>query len=164
MKRLERWLLWTGTASVGLSGIAYFFVKYFMEPEQPWDLVAHPIEPWLLRTHILTVPILVFALGMVWTDHIWRHYVHGTRSGRRTGSAAMWVTFPMILTGYLIQVVTHQGWLRATEWAHIGSSVVFLVGFTLHARVFRDRWRTRRRARSSTGAADRSAGVPTTSR
>ncbi|MDT8370217.1 MAG: hypothetical protein RQ745_13505 [Longimicrobiales bacterium] len=142
MKPFEKWLLWISTALVGATGVAYFWVKYFMEPAQPWDVVAHPIEPWLLRAHIVTAPLLVFAIGLVTTNHIWKHFRSGTRAGRASGLTAMVVGGPMVVTGYLIQVITHPGWLRAMAIAHIVTSLVFLLGFVLHGKVFR---RTRRR-------------------
>lgn len=137
MKPFERWSLWVTTLLTGGTGLAYWWVKYFMEPTQPWAVINHPIQPWLLKTHIVVAPLLVFAVGMVALGHIWRHFRARVRWGRKTGLTAMLSLAPMVLTGYAIQVLTHEGWLRAMAWSHIGFGVVFLLGFVLHARVFR---------------------------
>jgi hypothetical protein len=39
---------------------------------------------------------------------------------------------PMILSGYLIQAITHQGWLRAMVISHIVIGVLYSVGLLAH--------------------------------
>lgn len=137
MKPFERWSLWVTTLLTGVSGIAYFWVKYFMEPAGPWAVINHPVQPWLLKIHIVSAPLMVFAVGLVALGHIWRHFRAGVLWGRRSGLTAMLSLAPMVLTGYLIQAVTHEGWLAALAWSHIGFGFLYLLGFVLHARVFR---------------------------
>lgn len=137
MKPFERWSLWITTVLTGGTGLAYWYVKYFLEPSQPWAVINHPIQPWLLKAHIVVAPLLVFAVGMVMLGHIWRHFLAGVRWGRRSGLTAMLSLAPMVLTGYAIQVLTHEGWLRAMAWSHIAFGGLYLLGFVLHARVFR---------------------------
>lgn len=137
MKPFEKWSLWITTSLTGGTGLAYWYVKYFMEPSQPWSVINHPLQPWLLKAHIVVAPLLVFAVGMVTLGHIWRHFLSGIRWGRRSGLTALLSLAPMVLTGYAIQVITHEGWLRAMAWSHIAFGLLYLLGFVLHARVFR---------------------------
>jgi hypothetical protein len=58
-------------------------------------------------------PLLIFALGLSALRHIWRRDRQGKIWGRKSGIKAALMAFPMIITRYLIQAVTHVGWLRA---------------------------------------------------
>ncbi len=153
MTRFEKRLLWVSTAVVALSGFVYLWMKYVLTPAQPWDAVNHPLQPLVLKLHILTAPVMVFAIGMITTRHIWAHYRENVVRGRRSGLTAALVILPMIVTGYLIQAVTHTGWLAAIAYAHIGFSVVFTVGLGLHGLVAGQRLRRGRGARGGTTAA-----------
>jgi len=132
----RRAVSWTGTATF-LSGVGYLFLKYFVTSDDPFGVVNHPLQPWFLRAHVLASPLLVLAIGSVAVRHVWAHYVSGVKTARRTGILTALVTAPMIATGYLIQVVTSLGWLRALALVHIAAGVVFGVGLAAHQVVLR---------------------------
>lgn len=142
MSPFERWSVWLSSVLCGGTGVAYFLVKYLMEPSEPWAVINHPIQPWLLKAHIVTAPLLVFALGAVAGNHFWKHYRSGVPTGRRSGVTAMLSVAPMVLTGVLIQAVTSPGWLKAMAVAHIAFGALYLGGLALHQKVFRSRRRT----------------------
>ncbi len=137
MTRFERWAVWTTSAATTVTGLAYLWLKYGLEPAGPWAVVSHPLQPWALKAHILVAPFLVFAVGMIVTRHIWRHIRTGVREGHRSGLAAFLSLAPMVVTGYLIQTVTHETWLRWLVVAHVVSSLVFVVGLVAHILVSR---------------------------
>jgi hypothetical protein len=116
----------------GLTGAVYFVMDRMMEPVGPWAAVNHPLQPWVLKAHIIVAPALVFAIGLIATEHIWKHYRGRVRRARRTGLATMWMVAPMIVTGYLIQAITQQALLSAMAWAHIVTGTVYLLGVGLH--------------------------------
>lgn len=140
-RRLVRWSSW----ATGLTGLVYLWMKYVLEPSEPWAVVNHPLQPLVLKAHILVAPALVFAVGLIWVNHVWRHWLCMVPAGRRSGILLGLVVVPMVVTGYLIQAVTHPGWLSAVAWAHIGLGVLFLVGLVAHLVAFR-RGRKRRRS------------------
>ena len=45
----------------------------------------------------------VFAIGLIWRNHVWRHYKTGRNTLRRTGLTLLFLFGPMIVSGYLIQ-------------------------------------------------------------
>lgn len=132
MTPFERWSVWVTSLLTTLTGLVYLWMKYFLETTDPWSVVNHPLQPVVLKLHIVTAPLLVFAVGVITTRHVWRHFRSGIRWGRRTGIALGLLIGPMILTGYLIQAVTHQGWLRAIAFSHIGFGAVYAVGLAAH--------------------------------
>jgi len=141
MSRLQRWLLWSSSIATGVTGIIYWWMKHMLEPLEPWAAINHPLQPWILKAHILAAPVLVFAVGLVATEHIWRHLRGPVCAGRRSGLLTTAVFVPMVGTGYLIQAVTGDGWLTALAWGHLAAGASWLVGVTLHHRLFRTRAR-----------------------
>jgi hypothetical protein len=49
----------------------------------------------------------------------------------------MWTLAPMVLSGYLIQVVTIPPALSALAWIHIGTGLAYLVGLACHSAALR---------------------------
>lgn len=146
MTRFEKWAVWTTSAGTVLTGLFYTWMKYFMTTAEPWAVVNHPLQPWVLKAHILVAPLLLFAVGMVMTRHIWKHIRTGVREGRRSGLAAFLSLAPMALSGYLIQTATHAGWLRWLALAHIAFGLVYAAGLVAHA-FATTWWRGQRRPR-----------------
>lgn len=148
MNCFERWSVWGTSIAVLVTGIVYGWMKYFMEPLDPWAAINHPLQPWVLKAHILTAPLLIFAIGMITIRHVWQHYRCRVPLGRRTGIVTALVTLPMILTGYLIQAITDQGWLTAMAISHIGFGLIYGAGLAFHQIVVHRKNR-RNRARST---------------
>jgi hypothetical protein len=161
MTGFERWAVWSTSVATLVTGTVYLWMKYLMVSEDPLAVVNHPWQPYVLKLHILVAPLLVFSLGVVALRHVWRHLKGKTRAGRRSGLITVMVLGPMIMTGYLIQAITHQGWLTAMAIAHIVTGLLFGLGLLAHqfaaggktaraeraeARRVRRRHRRRRRA------------------
>jgi hypothetical protein len=159
VSRFERWAVWITSVATLVTGVLYLWMKYFLVSDDPLAVVNHPWQPTVLKLHILTAPLLTFSLGVVTLRHVWRHLRDGMREGRRSGLLAGVVVGPMILTGYLIQAITHESWLKAMAYSHIGLGLVYGVALLAHqlsvggkrARAIRakDRRSRRRRRRES---------------
>lgn len=132
MTPFEKWSVWITTALTTASGIGYFWTKYLLNTADPWAAVNHPLEPWFLKLHVIAAPLLVFAVGAITLRHVWRHFRSGIRWGRRSGIITAAVVGPMVLTGYLIQVITGEGWLRALAIAHIAFGLGYVCVLLLH--------------------------------
>lgn len=144
MSLFQKWLLWGSSVATAVTGVVYAWMKYLMEPSEPWAVINHPWQPWLLKAHILVAPVLVFAFGLIAVDHVWKHYRCRVPMGRRSGIMTALFFVPMVASGYLIQAVTHAGWLKAMVVAHLVTSAVYVVGLVLHQKVFRRRPRSRK--------------------
>jgi len=142
--RLERWTVWGSTVLVTLSGVIYAWMKYLLHPVAEFAVINHPLQPLLLKLHILTAPVLVFAIGLIATRHILPRLAARIPTGRRSGLVAALVVVPMIFTGYLIQAVTHVPLLTALGWSHLGLGLLFGTAAAAHALAAR----LRRRAQS----------------
>lgn len=132
MTRFERWAVWSTSLATFVTGLIYLWMKYLLVNDDPLAIMNHPWQGGVLKAHILVAPLLVFSIGLVALRHVWRHLRDGMRYGRRSGLLTVVVLGPMIATGYLIQAITHQGWLRAMALAHIGLGLLYGLGLLAH--------------------------------
>jgi hypothetical protein len=132
MSFFERAMLWGSSLLVGVSGVVYAAMKYLMSSDDPYAVINHPLQPLILKIHIVTAPLLVFAIGAVFVRHIWEQWRAGLRRGRISGLATLLTFAPMVLSGYLIQSVTHESWLTAMVVVHLVTGGAFLLGLVVH--------------------------------
>jgi hypothetical protein len=133
MNWLEKTLLHGGTILAGLSGLAYAAFKYLMVNEDPFSAVNHPMQPWALAVHVMTAPLLVFAAGWIFKDHVVGKMKNGSPpSAKRIGVLIMAALVPLILSGYLIQVISAEMPRRWTAWIHLGLGAFFLALYAIH--------------------------------
>jgi hypothetical protein len=53
-------------------------------------------------------------------------------ANRRTGWTSLISFSTMALTGYLLQVASDPAWLTGLVWAHVSTSLIFVVGYGVH--------------------------------
>lgn len=144
MSRLEQWTVHVSTLLVGGTGLVYAWMRYLLEPSDPFAVVNHPFQPTVQHLHVLTAPLLVFGIGIIWREHIWKHYRRGVHTGRRSGVSMLLTSIPMVLSGYLIQTTVTEGWRTAWIVIHVTTSVLWGAGYLSHS-VIVDRLRARSR-------------------
>jgi hypothetical protein len=132
MSPFERWSVWLTSLVTAATGIVLLWMKYFLEPGDQWSVINHPWEPLVLKLHILSAPLLVFALGLITLRHVWEHVRLGVGRGRRSGYTLAVAAIVMVVTGYLIQVVTQEGWLRLVALIHIGVGLAYVAWLSVH--------------------------------
>ena len=132
MTRVEKGLLWSSTLVVGATGLVYAWMKYLLTPVDPYAAVNHPWQPLVLKVHLVAAPFLVFAVGLVFTQHVWRQFRSGLKRGRRSGTLTILTLAPMVVSGYLIQAVTSEGWLWWLAMIHLLTGTLFVAGFLAH--------------------------------
>jgi hypothetical protein len=119
------------------TGIAYVWTKYFFRSSDPYSNSGSPWEPLSHNSHVVVVPLLVFACGVIWRSHIlpkWQSVKTSTHVIRKTASGLglLFVLVPMILTGYLIQVSVDEVWRKAWVVAHLVTSAVWTLSYVAH--------------------------------
>ncbi|MGH7510379.1 MAG: hypothetical protein ACREMZ_13040 [Gemmatimonadales bacterium] len=132
MTRFERWAVWSTSFATFATGMIYLGMKYLLVSDDPFAVANHPWQGGILKIHILVAPLLVFSIGLVALRHVWRHFRSGMPDGRRSGILTLAMVGPMIVTGYLIQAITQEGWLRAMAFSHIGLGLLYGVGLLAH--------------------------------
>jgi hypothetical protein len=143
MSPFERWSVWLTTAGTLITGLVYWWMKELMAPMDAWSVINHPLQPWVLKAHILVAPLQIFAVGLITSRHVWRHFRLGVRKGRRSGVLAMAAFGVLVLSGYALQVLTAEALLRALAWIHLLLGVVYSVAVAAHWPATRGRAGTR---------------------
>jgi hypothetical protein len=145
---MNRWQSWSShvtTLLVGLSGLFYLWMKYFMVTDDPFAVVNHPFQPLMLDLHLLAAPLLVFCFGLMFESHIQRKLRAGSSTNRKSGLIAA-ITFGiMTLSGYALQVMAIEPFSRVALVLHLSSSGVFLLSYIIHQAVNFRLWRARSR-------------------
>lgn len=132
MTRLEAWFLHIATLLVGGGGAVYAWMRYVARPFDPLAMVNHPWQPAAQHLHVVTAPLLVFALGLIWKSHAWAGARLAVTSRRRSGWALIGTAAPMIASGYLLQTATAPGWRQFWLAIHLTASALWLGGYILH--------------------------------
>lgn len=133
MSAFERWLIHIATGFTAATGFVYFGMKYLMRREDPFSAVNHPWQPHVLALHVLAAPLLVFALGLITREHIVGRFLDDRpQRGRGSGAATILAAFPMIVSGYLIQIVTGPPVRRVLVGIHVASGALFALWFVAH--------------------------------
>lgn len=132
MSRGEAWLQHVANVLVGGTGLVYGWMRYFASPFDEFARVNHPWQPDLQGLHVVTAPLLVFASGLIWRDHVWKRVRSGFRPRRRLGLLMLSSLFPMIASGYLFQTAVGETWQTLWMWVHGVSSVIWVASYVAH--------------------------------
>jgi uncharacterized membrane protein YhaH (DUF805 family) len=132
MTRWEGWLQHLANLLVGGTGLAYAWFRYLAEPLDEFSAV-HPGQAPAQHLHVLTAPLLVFALGLLWRAHAGQALRLGIRDRRASGIALLAAAVPMVASGYLLQTAVEPHWRNAWIVVHLTTSMIWIVAAVGHA-------------------------------
>lgn len=132
IRPFQKWLLWGSTVATGVTGAVYFWMDRYLEPVDAWAVINHPWQPVVLKAHILVAPAMLFMIGTLATEHVWKLYRARVKRARRTGLTTTTMVLPMVASGYLIQAVTNETVLGVVAWVHIVTGVAFVTALGAH--------------------------------
>jgi len=132
LSRTELRALWLTTTVAALTGGLYAILAYLLEQEDPFQAYNHWLQPWALHAHIVGVPLLVFAVGWVFSAHVMAR-LRDTPSRRASGVTLIVFFAIMVLSGYLLQVMSSDLARTALSWIHGIAGVLWTLVFAGHA-------------------------------
>lgn len=132
MNRAQARFLKAANALVVLTGLALGWALFFAEPADDFAVVNHPWQPEFLHAHVLSAPLFVFAVGLIFERHVWLRVRNGHRAGRRSGLGLFALLLPMVLSGYALQVCESLEARSAWSWVHVVTSVLWLLAWIAH--------------------------------
>lgn len=121
---------WVSYATIA-HGIIYYFVKYFMALETEYGIRPHFLQSYIQGVHIVLSPLLIFAFGLLFKDHIIKMFKNAIYK-RKTGITLSATMVIMIFSGYLVQVIYQAQAKIIIAYVHIGISLVFTVAYLIH--------------------------------
>lgn len=152
MKPWEKYTFTALSVVLTITGVAYFWMKWMVQSEDPFAVVNHPLQPLMLQLHILAAPAFLIVFGIIFNSHIARK-IGKKIPNRRSGMLSLVTIAVMTASGYLLQTLSdpllHQGALVA----HLASSGIFAVAYTVHLAISVRIWQQCRRAQQEAAAA-----------
>ena len=134
MNRSQTIFLHIANLVVCTTGLVYAWMRYLVTPADEWAVVNHAWQPHVQHLHVLGAPLLVFAMGLIWSAHIIGKLQNG-RKNRVAGIGLTALFLPMAASGYLLQIAVQPGWRQTWMWVHIVSSLMWVVAFVFHQAV-----------------------------
>lgn len=133
MTPLQKWLLHVSVALLVVSGVAFAVMKYLLVSNDPYSSVGHPLQPAALALHVLAAPLVLFAIGWIFREHIaGRRRQPDGRSAISSGLVASALLLPMAASGYLLQIVTEETLKQALVIVHLVSGGLFAASYAMH--------------------------------
>ena len=133
MLRSNRIFLHATNAAISISGVIYFGMLYFLESDDEFSILNHPYQDTVRNWHIILAPFLVFAVALIFNNHIvLKIKSHYSGRGRTTG-LLMCVLFPvMVLSAYLLQIASNDSMHTTFLYAHYLSSFLWIFVYLVH--------------------------------
>jgi hypothetical protein len=132
VSRGEARFLHVANALVGVTGLVWAWMLWLVEPEDPYALVNHPLQPAVQHLHVIAAPIFVFAAGLVWRGHVWAGITSPESSRRASGLSLAGTLLPMVATGYLMQVAVDPAWRKVWVAGHVATSGLWIAAYLVH--------------------------------
>lgn len=134
-------MLWAAFAAAAGTGTVYAWMRHLVRPVDEFAVVNHPLQPLVQHLHVLLAPLLVFAVGLVWSGHVvarWREGRGGpmARVSGITAAAGFWL---MVLSGYGAQVATGVAMRGFLGWLHLGAGLAWSAAVLAHLWIGRGR-------------------------
>ena len=131
MTRLEAWFTHVTTILVTITGLVYAYMHYVMKSNDPFSVVNHPWEPYMMDAHIVVSPFLVLAIGMLVNSHILAKLQSNGKTARKSGIFLIPLFIIMVLSGYLLQVIT-ASWKNIVIILHLVSGTLWSLIYLAH--------------------------------
>jgi len=132
IRRGEMWLLALSTLVAGGTGVVLYIMKDWMVSADPFSVVNHPWQPWMLKAHLVSVPFLIFAVGLIFSTHAAHRFRSGGAGGRRSGAGLLLLFIPLVLSGVAVQILVDESWRRGAVWIHLLAGTAYLGFFIVH--------------------------------
>lgn len=132
MSRAQVWFVHLSNLLVVGTGLVWAWMLFAVEPADEFSLLNHPLQDETQAAHVLTAPLYLLAMGLVWALHAGPYLADGESDRRRTGIALLVLLLPMVASGYLLQVSVEDSWRAIWSWIHLGTSALWIVGYLVH--------------------------------
>lgn len=86
----------------------------------------------VLKTHILFSVVFVFFLGSMVTAHVIPHVKNKVQKARKSGLWLLTPTMIMVISGFMLQVISSIYFLEVNYWIHVVSGTIYFLAFVLH--------------------------------
>ena len=132
MSRTTAWSVHLAALAVGVTGLVYGWMRYLLAPPDELSVVNHPAQPLWQHLHVLVAPLLVFAVGLMWSAHAWQRVRTRFPLRRPSGLALFALFFPLALSGAWVQVAESEEMRAWAGGVHSAAGVAWCLAYGVH--------------------------------
>jgi positive regulator of sigma E activity len=136
MSRAQRAALALATLLAAVSGATYALFRYVLERGEPPFVEIHPLEPLALEIHVLAVPLLVFAVGWIFQEHVVQKLTDGEQR-RASGAVLLLLVLVLAASGYGRTVADEERTRVVLAWTHGLSGALWVLLLVIHVALAR---------------------------
>lgn len=127
---LYRFVHLTSYLTIG-HGILYYVIKNFMTNETQYGIRPNEYQGLIQSVHIILSPILIFALGLLWKNHILKFF--RKKSIKLYSGIILTTTLITIsFSGYLIQIIYNIKGKEIATYIHLIFSALYIGSYLYH--------------------------------
>jgi hypothetical protein len=120
LKTFEKYWFLVSFGILFASGLLFLYFRDFAtKSDDAFSVVSSPWQTWMLKLHILVAPIFVFWTGWISITHTMNQLKRKTKRGRKTGLINIGLLMIAIMSGYIIQIITHELGLMIASNLHL---------------------------------------------
>lgn len=131
MSRAQILSLQACVALTAIAGALFAWMRYGMQSDDPFAIANHPLQPAMLTIHVVVAPLLIFVFGWIFNEHVLTKF-RNRAPNRLTGVWSAVLFAVMAMSGYLLQVSTHEALQRAMRVTHWVTSGLFVIAYAVH--------------------------------
>lgn len=130
LSRGEKWLVFTASIGVWLTGALWLIYQYFMRVEGDFGPERSPLEPLWQKLHGVFGYYAAFSIGLLWSIHVVRGWNANWR--RWSGGTIFGVATFLAISGVMLYYVSSEEWHSWLALAHWTIGLAALVAFFIH--------------------------------
>ena len=132
MRKSDRQLTHFTNYTVSIVGIAYWLIKTYATRQTEFGPTSHPVQPYFQYAHILTVPLLVFTIGVIFHTHIYLKIKSNETANWLSGYSLIITFIIMTMSGYFLQTAIIGANRSICICIHILSSAIWCLAYLFH--------------------------------
>ncbi len=116
-----------------ITGLAYLYFRDFVpRSDATFSVVSSPWQSWMIKIHVVLAPVFIFWVGWISITHTMNRLKRKIKRGKKTGLINVGLLSVSIMTGYFIQVITHEIGLKVVSNLHIYISIICFLMVFIH--------------------------------
>ena len=136
MSRATAWTLHLSVVVMAVTGLWLTWIVFLAPPPQESETemfaVGDPWQPLLNVIHVVVAPVLIFAIGFIWREHVWRRIGFDNAQRRKSGVVLVLLGGPLVLGGYCLQVTDNETLRSIFGWTHAAAGALFATCYLVH--------------------------------
>ncbi len=117
---------------LSVTGLVYLYFEYFYKPKDEFAVVSSPLQPWMIKLHVLFSPLFVFMFAVFCVKHVFPMLEAKVTKLKRSGLLLLVFIVALVMSGYFLQSFSQLQFIDWVKWAHVVLGVLFMLALMMH--------------------------------